>query len=348
MEESDVTTDGITNNVTNTTNNVTGVTSNVTSVLSNTSETDVTNGLENATGVTDVIPRTNSNTIIHVHERIESENGKDTENGYINIDITSGVTADVIHVTSVTRTNSDNTTLSVKEQANDSQKEAEILANGLENTSENTTGRIDIDNGLCIKNNTAHNVNNNTTNTTTITEHLYKDYEHLHCQVIEVKGYSNDMVYENDENVCSASNAASSSSQKQCTCNCHLDQSHSFATTASQSNPVPSTSNSQSNLVLEQSGSQSTPENEFTTIEIGLDNASFEILRENSTISSNSVKPPTYKSLGEFYLNDEPPKYEAITGKKLADELVRQFPSLKSYYLISFVDIIIITYDGQF
>jgi len=64
-----------------------------------------------------------------------------------------------------------------------------------------------------------------------------------------------------------------------------------------------------------------------TTIEVtemGLDNASFEFLRENSTsstVSSQSAKPPTYRSLGEFYLNDEPPKYEAITGKKLADEL---------------------------
>ena len=306
------------------------VTSNVTSVISKTrSETDITDDAEN---VIDVIPRTNPNTIIHVNEQNKSENEINNTENKININVTDDdVTTNVIDVT-----RTDNTTI-IDGKINNSQ-EPTVVANKFENTA----CRIDINYDTnCNTKNESNNENN--------TEHLYRDYEHLHCQVIEVKGYSNHMVYENDNsdvNICSASNPDSSlSSQKQCNCNCHINQSHLFANSQShsvpstsnsqsnsvslssnsQSNPVPSTSNSQLNSVLEQSSSSQSTSGGMTdtTVEIGLDNASFEILRDNSiTSSSDSVKPPTYKSLGEFYLNDEPPKYEAITGKKLADELV--------------------------
>ena len=97
-----------------------------------------------------------------------------------------------------------------------------------------------------------------------------------------------------------------------CVCNCHshatTDQSESVEGAVDQS-ALPAV-----NI-----------DNVPTDIEVGLDNAAFEFLRKNSTNSNSSsisVKPPTYRSLGEFYLHDEPPRYEFITGKKLANELV--------------------------
>ena len=285
----------------------------------------VVSDVTDVTYVTDVTSITDSNIIIHVNEQerndnqetnMNMENSETTTNNITGVTGVIGVTG-VTSVTDVTRFDS-NTIMRVNEQErNDSQVTVTI-----ENPTE-TMCKIDIN---------EHGLDENISETSVNTgkDTVDHDHEHSHCQVIEVKGYSNDITYDDKENTCSASSNVASSSQRQCHCNCHTDQSHatqssmdqsnSFVRSASQSNPVPSNSSSQLNPFLQRSSSQSTG---ASTTEIGLDNASFgEILRENSRVSSGSVKPPTYQSLGEFYLNDEPPKYEAITGKKLADQLV--------------------------
>ena len=270
------------------------ITTNITGVT-----TDITCVTNNVTGVTTNVPDVTTSIA----------------------DVSSNITDVTTNITSVTRTKT-TTVLNIMER-NDN----EASLNVSDVTSNSTScSRVERQ-SECPE------------NTHSTTEH---SQGHSHCQVIEVKGYSNEIADENESGCSSLPNADSSPLSKNCSCNCHnsqlqltADQPNHLLAHNVQLNTSPSQSNSsvqntsQSNACLSINANQSnsslqgTSQSNSSTIEIGVDNASFDIIREGSTVSRNSVKPPTYLSLCEFYLNDEPPKYEAITGKKLADELVR-------------------------
>ena len=120
------------------------------------------------------------------------------------------------------------------------------------------------------------------------------------------------------------------------------NQSESSISNANQSNFCNMNTMNQSNSlppVVIQSGALALNKNK--EIERGIDNAAFEAGKCKSNLSATgstaSIKPPTYRSLGEFYLHDEPPKYEQITGHKLENNLVGTISEVLSISMFGFV-----------
>jgi len=109
-------------------------------------------------------------------------------------------------------------------------------------------------------------------------------------------------VHNNEENQSSTNNT-------QCGCNCHSQQnSLSFTNRAFNASQV---------TLME----QNTVETEQRIQDTNLSSNYKEIRSVPSFKQSSSISLPKYSHLGEFILNDEPPKYEEVTGNQLATQL---------------------------
>lgn len=115
-----------------------------------------------------------------------------------------------------------------------------------------------------------------------------------------------------------------------CNCNCHTSLNGAVTNLGYQNE------GSDPSLQLQSVSDQS----DGSTFDVNADYKRY--LREISNISTGSTtsttKPPTYDSLGEHFLSDEPPKYQDITGKNLDTELVRGFIKVLCQNLILVVE----------